>query len=121
MREHQIASLDISGNVRAAKAINRLLGITDQKKRTGPDTPVCPVGARRLRRRIATQPPEDLGLSRIRVLEFIHQYVPVSSRQGLSNRFVITQQIARREDQIVEVQQRGGALVLMETIDGGLK
>ena len=46
LREHQIASLDISGNVRAAKAINRLLGITDQKERTRPDMPARPVSVR---------------------------------------------------------------------------
>ena len=34
---------------------------------------------------------------------------------------MVTQQIARSEDQIVEVKQRGGALVLLETIDGGLQ
>ena len=34
---------------------------------------------------------------------------------------MITQQIARRENQIVEVKQRGGALVLMEPINRRLK
>jgi len=43
--------------------------------------------------------------------------VPVASRQCRPHRFVVTQQIARREDQIVEVKQRGGALVLMEPIN----
>src|ERR1700677_2580597 len=74
LREHQIASLDISGDVRAAKAVNRLLGITDQKERARPDMPARPVSVRCPRSRVTTQPPKDLGLSRIRVLEFIHEY-----------------------------------------------
>jgi hypothetical protein len=121
LRQHQISSLDISGDVRAAKAVNGLLGITDQKERARPDAPARPVSVRCPWSRVTTQPPKDLGLSRIRVLEFIHEHMLVSSREGLSHRLVISQQIARCEDQIVEVQERGGSLVLMEAINRRLK
>ena len=66
--------------------------------------------------RVAAQAPEDLGLQRIGVLELVDQDMREARGQRAAHRFMVAQQLARGEDQIVEIEKRSRALVVAETI-----
>ena len=65
-------------------------------------------------RRIAAQPPENLGLQQVGVLEFVDQHVAVSGGKRHAHLFGARQQVARVVQQVVEVEECGCALRLLE-------
>src|ERR1700730_15971562 len=62
LRQEGLAGADVGSNVRAAEAIDCLLGITDQKQCARPNAERRPVGTVVPRRRLAAKPPEDFCL-----------------------------------------------------------
>ena len=105
-----VARLHIGADIGAAEAIDRLLGIADQEERPG-----------RIRNRVqsaiaigrfAAQPPKDLGLQRIGILELIDEDMGEALAQRAPDIVMVAQQIARGEDQIVEVELGARALMV---------
>lgn len=62
--------------------------------------------------RLAAQPPEDFGLQGIGVLELVDEDMGETLSQSTAHGIVVAQQIARGENQIVEIELGAGALVL---------
>jgi hypothetical protein len=62
--------------------------------------------------RLAAQPPEDLGLQGICVLELIDEDMGETLSQRAAHGIMVAQQVARGENQIVEVELGAGALVV---------
>ena len=104
------ACADIGVHVGASETIDRLFGIADQKQRPGTKRPSQRIGAAVLSS-LAAEPPENVDLQRIGVLKLVDENMPKSTRQRLADLFVSSQQIARRIEQVVEIEQRGGVFV----------
>ena len=102
---------DVGGNVGATEPIDRLLGIADQKQRAGANAKRPPAGIGGGALRLAAEPPEDLGLNRIGVLELVDEDVGEAFGECPAHVLVVAQQVARGEDQVVEIEQRRGTLV----------
>ena len=105
-----VARLHVGADIGAAEAIDRLLGIADQEERARPDPEPGPVVI--AIDRLAAQPPEDFGLQRIGVLELIDEDMREALSQRAPDIVMVAQQIARGEDQIVEVELGARALVV---------
>ena len=72
-------------------------------------------------RRITAEAPENLRLQRVGVLKFVNEDVGIPSGKRPAHLVVVPQQVASGEDQIIEVQQRGRALVVPEAVHDGLQ
>ena len=105
-----VARLHIGADIGAAEAIDRLLGIADQEERARPDAEPGPVVV--AIDRLAAKPPEDLGLQGIGVLELVDEDVGETLPERAADVVMVAQQIARGEDQIVEVELGARALVV---------
>ena len=66
---------DVGGNIGATEPIDRLLRIADQKQCAGANAKRPPVGIGGGALRLAAEPPEDLGLYRIGILELLDEDV----------------------------------------------
>jgi hypothetical protein len=62
--------------------------------------------------RLATQPPEDFGLQGIGVLELVDEDMGETLPQRPAHGVMVAQQVARGENQIVEIELGAGALVV---------
>ena len=102
-----------------AEAVNRLLGIADQEQRARSKRERRPVAGIAVCRGLAAEAPEYLRLKRIGVLELVDEDTAEALGQRTSHLVVVTKEIARREYQVVEVEQRGRALVLAEQLHDG--
>ena len=96
-----------------------MLGIADQEQRARPKRECRPVAGIAVFRRFAAEAPEYLSLKRVGVLELVDEDVAEARGQSAAHLVVVAQEIARREYQVVEVEQRGGALVLAEMVHNG--
>ena len=115
----RFARPDISRDVRPAEPVDCLFGIADQEQRARPGRKFRPFAGIAVSRRLAAEAPEYLRLKRVGVLELVDEDMPEARGQSTPHLVVVAQEIARREYQIVEVQQRGGALVLAEQLHDG--
>ena len=104
LRAERFTRPHVSRNVGAAEAIDRLLGIAHEEERARTQRECRPVVRLAGLRRLAAEAPEDLGLQRVGVLEFVHEYVAEALGQCLAHLVVVPQQVAGGEDQVVEVQ-----------------
>ena len=68
------------------------------------------LSCQRAARRLGGDPEEDLGLDRIGVLEFVDEDVAVASPERAPHGVVLAHERARLFQQIVEVEDGGGAL-----------
>ena len=103
-----------------AEAVDRLLGIADKEQRSRPRRKFRPVAGIAVSRRLAAEAPEYLRLKRVGVLKLVDQDVAEAIGQRTSHLVVVAKEIARREYQVVEVEQRGRALVLAEQVHDGI-
>ncbi|AOG02868.1 putative ATP-dependent exodeoxyribonuclease domain protein (plasmid) [Bosea sp. RAC05] len=114
-----LARGDIGPDIGAAEAVDRLLWVTDEEQGAGPK------GSRRPVTRavdiLSAEPPEDFRLEGVGVLKLVDQDVGIAVGQRLTDSLVVAQQVARGLDQVVEVQQRGVALVGTELLDQRLQ
>ena len=108
----------VEGHVRAAKAVDRLLGVPHQEElaRRGDDLLVVV-----LRGIVGAQQQQDLGLQRVGVLELVHEEVAEAPLQQGAHRTVVAQQIARAHEQIQEVELTDAVLVGLVGSDDGLE
>ena len=116
LRAERLACPDIGGNIRAAETIDRLFRVAHKKEGARPERKRGPVAGITVRRRLAAKPPEDLRLQGVRILELVHQNVGELPGKSPANLVEVPQQIARGEDQVIEVELRRRALVLAETV-----
>ena len=116
LRAECLARPEIGAHFGAAEAIDGLLGVADQEERARTDLETSPLGRCRISWGLAAQAPEDLRLQRIGVLELVDEDVGETRGERPAHRLVIAQQVARGEEQVVEVEQRGGALVVPEAL-----
>ena len=70
---------------------------------------------------IARKSPHDLGLQWVGILELIDQDARKAARESLAHRLVALEKIARVMEQIVEIEQRGFALVITVEIFKGIE
>ena len=105
-----VARLHIGADVGAPEAIDRLLRVADQEERARPDLEAGPIVI--AIDRLATQPPEDFGLQGIGVLKLVDEDMGETLSQRLAHGVVVAQQVARGENQIVEIELGAGALVV---------
>ena len=105
------AGEDVGGHVGAAEPVDRLLGITDQKQRTGSQLPAQSVCYRWLAW-LAAQEPEDLDLQRIGILKLVDENMTEPARKRPPDLVMAHEQIAGGVEKIVEIEQRGGAFVV---------
>ena len=108
-------AVHVGRNVGAAKAIDRLLGISHEEERARPERERRPVVRRHCSAGGSPQRRQKISVcSGIGVLEFVDKNVAETRGQRPAHVVVIAQQVAGGEDEVVEVQQRRRALVLPE-------
>ena len=98
----------VDRHVGAAEAVDRLLGVADHEQAAGlgrERAPVAP-GARR-----GAQPGDELGLDGVGVLELVHQDPTGAAVKVVAHVVVVAQQVARPQEQVVEVGHAVGAAV----------
>ena len=97
------ADLVVDGDVGAAKAVDRLLRVADHGEPPGRRRELAPVlvGRDRL---IAGEQQGELGLDRVGVLELVDQHDLVAAAEVVARGLVVAQQVARPEQQVVEVR-----------------
>jgi hypothetical protein len=100
------ACADVGVHIGVSKTIDRLFGIADDKQRPRTKSAserfctAVPVS-------LPAEPPENFE----GVLELVDQNVLKSTRECLARLFVSGQEITRRIQQVVEIEQRGGVFV----------
>ena len=101
---------DVGIHIGAAEAIDRLLGITDQEQcaRTQGASRLIHSGRRAC---FPAQEPDDLDLQWVSVLELIDQNMAEVLPKRLAYLFVPREQVARRVEQVVEIEERSEAFV----------
>ena len=94
----------VGPDIRTAKPVNRLFRVSDQEQLPWPKPLFVPgfIGAI-----FAAQQEQDLGLQRIRVLEFVDQDMLVAICERGTNGRMRSQQIAGKVKEIVEIEQCG--------------
>jgi hypothetical protein len=100
---------EVRRNVGAAEPVDRLLRIAHQEKRPGADRAFLPWEARLA---LASEPPQDLALQRIRILEFVHQDPRIAQRESLAHCLIGFEKVARVMEQVVEVEKGGLTFVV---------
>src|SRR5262249_54114647 len=104
---HLLLDRFIERHVRAAKAIDRLLRVTDDEQLPWNRSYLSPLGFFRV---ISREQHQNLGLQRVRVLKLIDKYAGESGLQLNSHRCAIAHHIARAQQQIQKVQTPGAFL-----------
>src|ERR1035437_5321300 len=92
---------EVGSHVGTTKTVDCLFGITHQKEGSRTDCPFLP---RQRRVSFAGEQPQDLGLQRVGVLEFIHQDPRVAPRESLTHWLVALKEISCMMEQVVEVE-----------------
>ena len=96
------ADLAIDGDVGAAEAVDRLLGIADDEEAAGLRLRLAPVGLARI---VGGEEQEDLGLQRIGVLELVDEDALEAALEALAHAPVVAHQVARDEQQIEKIER----------------
>ena len=115
-----LADAVVDPDVGAAKAVDRLLRIADDEQRTAADREVerVPRVAGWLVRR---QHPQQVGLQRIGVLEFVHQDEAEPALKLVADVRHVAHEVARADQQIEEIERPGAHLSLLVAIDARLQ
>jgi hypothetical protein len=101
---------DVGRHVGAAKAIDCLFGIADQKQRARTQRASQQIHGGSLAG-FPAQEPDDLDLQRVGVLELVHQDMTEAARQRLADVLVPREQVTRGVEKVIEIKERSGALV----------
>ena len=100
----------IDRDVRAAEAVDALLGIADHEQLSRHERRVPPVRRQRLAAPfVRGQVERDLGLQRVRVLELVDEDALVARLSRVADGRIVAQQVARPRQQIVKRRRPGGA------------
>ncbi len=108
----------VDGDVCTAKAVDALLGVTDDEQFSGHELSVTPIG-----RQCATiallsaQIDGDLGLQWVGVLELIDEHALVASLNRVANGGVVAEQVTRPREEVVEARGARRA-ALADTLEG---
>ena len=113
-RERAVSHLVVDGDVGAAEAVDRLLRVADDRQPARRRCQRPPVAVRLL---VACQEQRELRLDRIGVLELVDQHDLVAAPEVVARRLVRAQQVARPEQQVVEVRLAGGASLALVVVD----
>ena len=95
----------VGADVGAPETIDRLLGIADHEESASAQTAVLP--ARRAV--VGGDAKQDLRLDRVGILEFVDEDVPIALPERATHRIVPAHERARPLQEIVEVENGGGA------------
>src|SRR5207237_7126506 len=101
------ADVPIDPDVRASKAINRLLGIPDDEEPAWHRNDLAPVVFLGVLRR---EQQEDLGLQRVGVLELVDKNMREALLEAAADAGIAAHQVARLEQQIQKVERSGPGL-----------
>ena len=106
-REQSVFHFLVDSNVRAAKAVDRLLRITNQEQLSRNGTDIAPIGLASI---IGGEQEEDLGLERVGILELVDEEVSEALLQLGANAAVVSNEIARLDQEIEEIETTGVSL-----------
>jgi hypothetical protein len=109
LREQRALGGEIGVDVGAAKAIDGLLRIADYEQATRPQLPFDP---RLIGRAFAAEPPQDLCLEGIGVLELVDQDSRIAPAEIPAYGLVTGKEVTGVIEQVVEIQQCCLALVI---------
>jgi hypothetical protein len=112
--ERAVADLVVDRDVGAAEAVDRLLGVPDDREPARRWAKRPPVAVRLL---VACEEQRELRLNGIGVLEFVDQHDPVAASEVVARRLVRAQQLGRPEQEVVEVGLAGCAPLELVVID----
>ena len=107
--EQTALHLLVERDVGAAEAINRLLGVADDKQLAGQRARAMPVGFGGI---VGREQQQDLRLQRIGVLEFVDEDVADTVLQFGAHRGAVAHQVAGDQQQVHEVEHAGALLGL---------
>ena len=93
-----VADLPIGADIGAPEAIDRLLGIADDKERARPERRFVA---------FAREPPQQIGLQRIGVLELVDEQDAEAAAKLFADFGVVAHQVARLDQQIEKVERAG--------------
>ena len=105
--EQSLFHLLVDSDVRTAEAVDRLLGIADQEQLSRNGTDIAPVGLARI---IGGEQQEDLGLEWIGILELVDEEVGKALLQLGANAAVVSNEVARLDQEIEEIEAAGASL-----------
>ena len=106
----------VDAQVGTSEAVDRLLGVTDDDERTRQDLDLVPrtvtraVVARRQQR-------GELDLQRVGVLELVEEDRPPPPRRGRADSGIGAEQLAREDEQVVELERAVAAALVGEGAD----
>src|SRR3954470_9975045 len=97
-------------DVGATEAIDRLLGIADDEKRAGPKRDLAPVSgvpgvASGPGAAVLAEPEDDLGLHRVRILEFVDEQIPELALERLPHIHVVAKNACRQVEKVAIVER----------------
>ena len=113
-----LTDLAIYADVGPAEAINRLLRIADDEETTGNRDSRAPVGVGGIG---GGKQQQNLGLERIRVLEFVDEQMRETRLEPSPYRLVAFDQSAGLEQQVEEVERAGAGFQVFVAIDRPLQ
>ena len=114
-RREASADLAIDADVGPPETVDRLFRITDQEQRPRARPDLTPI---RLVVVVGGKQQQDLGLQRIRVLEFVDEDALEARLKPEPHAGAVAHQIAREEEEIEEVERAGASLQLIVAVDG---
>ena len=96
----------VDSDVRTAEAVDRLLGITNQEQLSwnGPD--IAPIGLVSI---VGGEQQEDLGLEWVGILELVDEEVGKALLQLGANAVVVSNEVARLDQEIEEIEAAGAS------------
>ena len=100
-RQKSVSYLEIEAHISAAKPVDRLLWIANDEQFAGNDRYLAPIVLYWVSR---GEQHEHLRLQRLRILKLVHKDMGESLLKIASDNLVVTQQVARPEQQVKEVQ-----------------
>jgi hypothetical protein len=116
--EQSVLHFLVDSDVRTAEAVDRLLGITNQEQLPRNRTDIAPIGLARI---VGGEQQEDLGLQWVGILELVDEEVGKSLLQLGANAAVVSNEVARLDEEIEEIEAAGASLQLFVAPDRRLQ